>query len=56
MGYVYLCEHSEYKVGEWAHINGGQGVSNLGTFGTWGMCSEVKPDPLDDDTEEFLPS
>ena len=20
MGYVYLCEHSEYIVGEWAHI------------------------------------
>ena len=22
MGYVYLCELSEYKVGQWAHING----------------------------------
>ena len=25
MGYVYLCEHSEYKVGVWAHINGWKG-------------------------------
>ena len=22
MGSVYLCEHSEYIVGGWAHING----------------------------------
>ena len=21
VGYVYLCEHSEYRVSEWAHIN-----------------------------------
>ena len=51
MGYVYLCEHSEYKVGGWAHINGwiGRILSRDAGY----VYSEVKPDPLDDDTERY---